>query len=69
MTTSALLRHGIAHMRRLRGGLTTLLAAREIESISFIRGCLSRKCLPDPSEFERANWIHLLQGYHVKPAV
>lgn len=64
MTTSALLRHGMSHMRKLVDGLSALLAAREIESLDQIRGRLGQRNLKDPTAFERANYIQILQGYH-----
>ena len=68
MTTSALLRHGVGHMRTLVDGLAALLAAREIDSLDAIRGRLSQQNLDDPTAFERANYIQVLQGYRVPPA-
>jgi len=64
MTTSALLRHGVAHMRTLLDGLRALLAARGIERLDEVRGRLSRAALSDPGALERANYIHILQGYY-----
>lgn len=68
MTTSSLLRHGIKHMRVLVDGLAALLAARNIESLDQIRGRMSQRNLPNPTAFERANYVHMLQGYHIAPA-
>ena len=68
MTTSSLLRHGVGHMRTLVDGLTTLLSAREIESLRQIRGRMSRQDLKDPTGIERANYIQILQGYPIPPA-
>ena len=68
MTTSSLLRHGVGHMRKLVDGLSALLAAREIESIDQIRGQMSQKNVSNPTAFERANYVHILQGYHIAPA-
>lgn len=65
MTTSSLLRHGVGHMRTLLDGLSVLLAARGIESLNEIRGRMSQKNVKNPMAFERANYIHMLQGYHV----
>ncbi len=65
MTTSSLLRHGVEHMRTLLGGLSDLLAAREIASLGDIRGRMSQRNLKDPAAFERANYVHILQGYHL----
>jgi dihydroorotate dehydrogenase (fumarate) len=64
MTTSALLRHGVGHMRALVDGLSALLEAREIASLDEVRGRLSQRSLADPTAFERANYVHILQhGY------
>jgi dihydroorotate dehydrogenase (fumarate) len=67
MTTSSLLRHGVAHMRTLVDGLSTLLAAREIRSLDQIRGRMSQQNLKDPTQFERANYIRMLQDYEHAP--
>jgi dihydroorotate dehydrogenase (fumarate) len=68
MTTSSLLRHGVGHMRALVDGLSALLAAREIRSLSDIRGRMSQRNLKNPTAFERANYVHILQGYHIAAA-
>jgi dihydroorotate dehydrogenase (fumarate) len=63
MTTSALLRHGVGHMRSLLDGLTQWLGARDFASIQEIRGKMSQRCVWDPTAFERANYIQILQGW------
>jgi dihydroorotate dehydrogenase (fumarate) len=68
MTTSSLLRHGVGHMRTLVDGLASLLDARQIGSIADIRGRMSRQSLNNPAVFERANYIHILKGYHLPGA-
>jgi len=65
MTTSSLLRHGAEHMRTLVDGLSTLLAERGFESLDQVRGRMSQKNLKNPTALERANYIHILQGYHI----
>jgi dihydroorotate dehydrogenase (fumarate) len=65
MTASSLLRHGVVHMRTLRDGLSALLAARKIESLDEIRGRMSQQNVKNPTAFERANYVHILQGYHI----
>jgi dihydroorotate dehydrogenase (fumarate) len=64
MTTSALLRHGVSHMKTLVDGLTQWLEAREIGSLATIRGKLSQQNVRDPTAFERANYVQILQGWH-----
>jgi dihydroorotate dehydrogenase (fumarate) len=63
MTTSALLRHGIGHMRSLLRGLVEFLDARELAGVGDIRGKLSHRRVADPIAFERANYISILQGW------
>lgn len=68
MTTSSLLRHGVGHMRTLLDGLSSLLAAREIGSLDEVRGQMSQRNLKNPTAFERANYVHMLQDYHIARA-
>ena len=65
MTTSALLRHGIDHMRALLEDLTAWLDARDVAAIGDIRGKMSRQRLGDPVEFERGNYISILHSWSV----
>jgi Dihydroorotate dehydrogenase len=62
MTASALLRHGIDHMKVLHDGLVADLAAREVESLSDIRGRMSRDKVADQTAFDRVNYIRILRG-------
>jgi dihydroorotate dehydrogenase (fumarate) len=63
MSTSALLKHGVGHMRTLRDGLVEWLDARDIDTVSRIRGLLSQGKVANPEDYERANYIKILQGY------
>jgi dihydroorotate dehydrogenase (fumarate) len=63
MTTSALLRHGVPYMKSLVDGLSQWLEAREVGSVADIRGKLSQQNVRDPTAFERANYVHILQGW------
>lgn len=65
MTTSALLRHGAAHMKILRDGLENWLTARDLDTLEPIRGCMSQRKVTDPISFERANYINILQGFRM----
>jgi len=62
MTTSALLRHGSAHMGVLLAGLRQWLEARGVTPTD-IRGRMSQARIRDPAAFERANYIRILQGW------
>jgi len=63
MTTSALLRHGLGHMRVLVDGLAEWLAARGAASPDAIRGRLSHRNVREPEAYERANYIRVLQSF------
>lgn len=63
MTTSALLRHGVVHMRALTRGLRALLDARGIASLAEMRGRMSHGQLAEPTALVRANYVQILQGY------
>ena len=63
MTTSSLLRHGLEHMATLIEDLRDWLTARDIDSVAGIRSRMSRGALGDPTAFDRANYIQILQSY------
>lgn len=69
MATSALLRHGIGYMASLSSGLVSFLESRGFESVAAARGLMSQRRIGDPSAFERANYIRILQGYDAGGAV
>lgn len=62
MTTSAMLRHGIGHMKVLLDGLTKWMDDRAFDDISDVRGTMSQQRIKDPTAFQRANYIQILQG-------
>lgn len=63
MTTSALLRHGVDHMRTLVDGLGAWLASRDLSSPADIRGKMSHRNIANPEAYERANYIRVLQDF------
>jgi dihydroorotate dehydrogenase (fumarate) len=64
MTTSSLLRRGIEHMEMLVAGLQAWMQAWNFTSLSQFRGMLSQERIADPTAFERANYIQVLQSYN-----
>jgi dihydroorotate dehydrogenase (fumarate) len=68
MTTSALLRHGIGHMNKLLAELEAWLEARDLDSLTSIRGRMSQQNVKDAASFQRANYIKTLRGYKGVPA-
>ncbi|MBS2019998.1 MAG: dihydroorotate dehydrogenase-like protein [Deltaproteobacteria bacterium] len=63
MTTSALLQQGSSHVRTLLGGLTDWLVRHDYASVGQLRGSMSQRKVSDPSAFERANYLRILEGY------
>jgi dihydroorotate dehydrogenase (fumarate) len=60
---SALLRHGVSFLRVLEQDLVDWLIEHEYESVSQLRGTMSQRNCPNPSEFERVQYMKTLQGY------
>jgi dihydroorotate dehydrogenase (fumarate) len=64
MTTSALLEHGPRHLDTLAGGLRQWLEQRGYASVEQMKGSMSQKSVSDPTAFERANYIKILESFH-----
>lgn len=62
MTTSALLRHGPDHCRTLVTELRDWLDFRGYKSVRQMQGSMSQRHVPDPTTFERANYIRTLHS-------
>jgi dihydroorotate dehydrogenase (fumarate) len=63
MTTSALLRHGPNHIQTLVNDITAWMERREYDSIRQMKGSMSQLKVEDPTAFERANYIKVLESY------
>ncbi len=62
---SAILQQGPDVLRRIREGVAQWLEEHEYDSLEQMRGSMNLLHCPDPSSFERANYIRILQGYKV----
>jgi dihydroorotate dehydrogenase (fumarate) len=65
MMCSALLKNGINHIQTVEKEMVEWMEKHEYESVEQLRGCLSQKKCPDPSAFERAQYIRALQGFKI----
>jgi dihydroorotate dehydrogenase (fumarate) len=63
MTTSALLIHGIPYLAKLVQGLSEWMDARGYASVAQIKGSMSQLRVADPTAFQRANYVRILEGY------
>ncbi|MDM9380395.1 dihydroorotate dehydrogenase-like protein [Chlorogloeopsis sp. ULAP01] len=64
MLCSVLLREGIAHIRCIEKEISEWMEKHEYESIHLLQGSMSQKNCPDPSAFERAQYMRALQTYN-----
>ncbi len=60
---SALLKHGPQHLSKLVQGLRQWMEEHEYKSIDELRGNMSLSSCPDPSAYERANYMLMLQSW------
>ncbi len=63
MLCSALMRHGITHLQRIEMDLIALLQQQGHKSLSELKGIMSQQNCPDPSAFERAQYVRGLSSY------
>jgi dihydroorotate dehydrogenase (fumarate) len=68
MMTSALLRHGPAHVRTVEAEMLAWLEDREYESVAQLRGSANQAMVEDPSAYERANYMDTLYSWTTPPA-
>jgi dihydroorotate dehydrogenase (fumarate) len=66
MMTSALLENGIGHIREVLGEIRRWMEEHEYESIRQMQGSMSRRAVPDPVAYERANYMKVLSSYSAK---
>ncbi|HVU33856.1 MAG TPA: dihydroorotate dehydrogenase-like protein [Opitutaceae bacterium] len=62
---SALLKHGPRFITVLLNGIRHWLTEHGYEDIDQLRGAMNLNRCPDPSAFERANYIRILQSWRV----
>ncbi len=66
MMTSALLERGISHIGTVLRDVRQWMEQHEYESIRQMQGSMSRQSAPDPSAFERGNYMKVLSSYALK---
>ena len=66
MMTSALLKRGISFLDTLTTELLIWMGEHEYESIRQMQGSMSRRSVPQPGAFERANYMKVLSSYAMR---
>ncbi|MEI8395315.1 MAG: dihydroorotate dehydrogenase-like protein [Rhodospirillaceae bacterium] len=62
-TVSALLQHGPGHLAEMLAGLRHWLEAHEYDSLRQMQGSMNLSRCPNPTAFERGNYMAALQGW------
>jgi len=68
MLASELLQHGVDRIGEIVHGMRVWMQEREYESVTQMRGSMSQICVAEPSAFERANYMKVLQSWRPDPA-
>ena len=66
MTTSSLLKNGIEHIAVILDDVRRWMQEHEYDSIRQMQGSMARRAVPDPSAFERGNYMQVLSSYTLK---
>lgn len=64
MVVGALLRHGIGHLRSMESELRHWMEENEYATLRQFQGCMSQLNCPNPTEFERAQYMKAMQTFH-----
>lgn len=64
MLVATLLRHGISYLQTIESELTDWLEEHEYSSLDTLRGSMSQLSCPNPSQFERVQYMQAIQSYH-----
>jgi dihydroorotate dehydrogenase (fumarate) len=62
MMCSALMRHGVNHLRHVERELREWMEEHEYESVAQMQGSMSQIKCPDPAAFERAQYMRAVKG-------
>jgi dihydroorotate dehydrogenase (fumarate) len=63
MLCSVLLRHGIHHIQTIEQDMCNWMETHEYESVQQLQGSMSQRHCPNPTAFERAQYMRSLQTY------
>ena len=66
MMTSALLKRGIGYLDTLTTELLIWMGEHEYDSIKQMQASMSRNAVPQPTAFERANYMKVLSSYAMR---
>jgi len=67
MMTSAILQHGMGHVKPVLAGVERWMEENEYISITQMCGSMSQKNVAEPAAFERANYMKMLHSWQSDP--
>ena len=67
MLCSTLLKNGIEHIHNIEADMRRWMEEHDFDSISQMKGSLSQKNCPDPSAFERVQYLKTLKSFRPGP--
>jgi len=67
MMTSAILQHGMGHVKFVLAGVERWMEEHEYISITQMCGSMSQKNVAEPAAFERANYMKMLHSWQSDP--
>jgi dihydroorotate dehydrogenase (fumarate) len=66
MLTSALLRHGVEHLRRVRDEMVRWMQEHGYAAVRLMQGSMSLRYVADPAAYQRANYMKVLRSYALR---
>ena len=66
---STLLKNGAPQVGRILNGIERWMEEQSFDSIGDVRGRVSALAVPNPAEFERANYVNIIDSYSFSPGV
>ncbi len=67
MMTSELLQNGVGRVEEILRDMEAWMVDHEYASVGDMQGSMSRKSVPNPAAFERANYMKVLNSFHDLP--
>jgi dihydroorotate dehydrogenase (fumarate) len=68
MLTSALLQHGIDHLKRVRAEMVRWMEEHGYAAVRLMQGSMSLRHVADPGAYQRANYMRVLRSYALRGA-
>jgi dihydroorotate dehydrogenase (fumarate) len=69
MLTSALLKHGIDHLKKVRAEMVRWMEEHGYATVRLMQGSMSLRYVADPGAYQRANYMRVLRSYALRGAV